>query len=131
MGDHYNRGYGGQTDTSQTQRERDDYNRGRSSREQSDRYFQELADLERDRQKPRRSEYTSNDIWSALPALVAAAAFFYVWSYFDNLFFAAVAAVAAWRFAESKLGQGLLRVLLLIVGLGLMWFFLELSKTFR
>lgn len=40
-------------------------------------------------------------------------------------------AAVAWRFAESTLGQGLLKLLLLMVGLGVAWFFIELSKTYR
>ena len=38
MNNHYDRGHGGQIDTSQTQRERDAYNRGKLDREQRDRY---------------------------------------------------------------------------------------------
>ena len=40
-------------------------------------------------------------------------------------------AAVAWRCAESTLGQGLLKLLLLMVGLGVAWFFIELSKTYR
>ena len=131
MNNHYDRGHGGQIDTSQTQRERDAYNRGKLDREQRDRYYQQLADLKRGRQKPNGGRIASDEVWSALPFLLAAAAFFYVWSYFDNLFLGAIGAAVAWRFAESRLGQGLLRMLLLVVGFGVAWFFIELSKTFR
>ena len=131
MSNHYNRGHGGGIDTSQTQRERDDYHRGKLDREKQDRYYQQMADLQRDRQKPKGARITSDEVSSALSVLMAAAAFFYVWSYFDNLLLGAAGAAVAWRFAESRLGQGLLRMLLLVVGLGVAWFFIELSKTFR
>lgn len=131
MSNHYNRGWGGQDDTSQTQRERDAYNHGKLERERQNRYFQQMANLQRDGQRPRAAGVAAHELLSALPVLAAAAAFFYVWLYFDNLFLGAVGAAVAWRFAESKLGQGLLKLLLALAGLGLAWFFIELSKTFR
>lgn len=131
MSNHYDRGHGGQIDTSQTPRERNDYNRGKLERERQDRYFQQMADLQRDGQKSRAAGVSAHELLSALPVLVAAAAFFYVWSYFDNLLLGTAGAALAWRFAASKLGQGLLKLLLALAGLGLAWFFIELSRTFR
>ena len=127
MNNHYDRGHSGQSDTSRTQREREAYNLGQQHGQQTERHFQELGKW----QKPKGARITSDEVSSALPFLLAAAAFFYVWSYFDNLFLGAIGAAVAWRFAESRLGQGLLRMLLLVVGLGVAWFFIELSKTFR
>lgn len=74
---------------------------------------------------------TSGDFLSALPFFVGAAAFLYVWSSFDNLLYGAISAAVAWRFAESRLGQILLRFLVFFAGLGIAWFFIELSKTYR
>ncbi len=127
MTNHYQRGDSGQADTSQTQRERNAYNLGKQHREQTERYFEELGKG----YKTRGAGISSHELLSALPVLAAAAAFFYVWSYFDNLFLGAVGAAVAWRFAESKLGQGLLKLLLALAGLGLAWFLIELSRTFR
>lgn len=127
MSNHYDRGHGGQSDTSQTQRERDAFNLGKLHRQQTERHFQELGKGS----MPQGAGITSGDVSSALPFLVGAAAFLYVWSYFDSLLVGAAGAALAWRFAESRLGQGLLKVLLLMAGLGAAWFFVELSRTFR
>ena len=80
---------------------------------------------------PGRSGASSGDTLSFVSFLVATAAFWYVWSYFDNWLLGLIAGAVAWRFTESKLGQVLVKFLLVLVGLGLMWFFMELSKTFR
>lgn len=81
--------------------------------------------------RPRSGEERASDFMSALPFFVGAAAFLYVWSSLDNLLYGVISAVIAWRFAESKLGQTLLRFLVFFVGLGIAWFFFELSKTYR
>lgn len=131
MTNHYDRGHSGQIDTSQTQRERDAYNRGKMERAEFDSYHQRMADIDRNRQKSAPVQITQGEALSFVSFLVAAAAFWYVWSYFDNWLVGLIAGAAAWRFTESKLGQGLVKFLLVLVGLGLMWFFSELSKTFR
>lgn len=81
--------------------------------------------------KQRGGDERASDFISALPFFVGAAAFLYVWSSLDNLLYGAISAVIAWRFAESKLGQTLLRFLVFFAGLGVAWFFFELSKTYR
>ena len=128
---HYDRGYSGQANTSQTQRELNDYNRGRTEREQIDRYNQQMAEFHRNGQKPAPVQITQGEALSFVSALAAAAAFWYVWSYFNNWLLGLIAGAVVWRFAESRLGQVLVKFLLVLVGLGLMWFFSELSKTFR
>jgi len=81
--------------------------------------------------KSRSAEERSGDVLSGLSFVVGVAAFLYVWSVSDNLLLGAISALVGWRFAESKLGQTLLRFLLFFAGLGIAWFFFELSKTYR